>query len=100
MKDVLEAGDHLLPVYELRGQVQAITDPYRIAAYRDLALHWISQQFGHLVGKWVLHFSFWNVLICRQPFLLHQWEKRFIRGAFSTDGDAGLRSLGATANRP
>ena len=25
-----------------------------------------------------------------QPFRLHGWEKRFIRGAFSTDGDAGL----------
>ena len=25
-----------------------------------------------------------------QPFRLHQWEKRFIRGAFSIDGDAGL----------
>ena len=25
-----------------------------------------------------------------QPFLLHCWEKRFIRGAFGTDGDAGL----------
>lgn len=25
-----------------------------------------------------------------QPFRLHQWEKRFIRGAFSTDGDADL----------
>ena len=25
-----------------------------------------------------------------QPFKLHGWERRFIRGAFSTDGDAGL----------
>lgn len=25
-----------------------------------------------------------------QPFRLHQWERRFIRGAFGTDGDAGL----------
>lgn len=25
-----------------------------------------------------------------QPFKLHQWERRFIRGAFGTDGDAGL----------
>ena len=25
-----------------------------------------------------------------QPFKLHHWERRFIRGAFSTDGDAGL----------
>ena len=25
-----------------------------------------------------------------QPFKLHGWERRFIRGSFSTDGDAGL----------
>ena len=25
-----------------------------------------------------------------QPFKLHGWEKRFIRGAFGTDGDAAL----------